>query len=99
MKPVLLYNAVPNPYLVGRLAANFEIIDIHADPLGAVAALGSEITSCVQIMVGGGELGVSAELMDKLPALKLIANFGVGYDKIDVPAAKARGIMVTNTPC
>jgi glyoxylate reductase len=32
------------------------------------------------------------------PSLKLIANFGNGFDNIDVPAALARGITVTNTP-
>ncbi len=32
------------------------------------------------------------------PGLKLIANFGNGFDNIDVPAALARGITVTNTP-
>lgn len=36
--------------------------------------------------------------MDLLPNLKLIANYGVGYDAIDIPAANARGIKVTNTP-
>jgi len=36
--------------------------------------------------------------MDRLPALKLIANYGVGYDAIDMRAAQARAIEVTNTP-
>lgn len=36
--------------------------------------------------------------MDKLPALKLIARYGVGYEAVDLPAATARGIVVTNTP-
>ncbi|RMC36516.1 2-hydroxyacid dehydrogenase [Paracoccus alkanivorans] len=36
--------------------------------------------------------------MDLLPSLKAIANFGVGYDAIDVEAASSRGIRVTNTP-
>lgn len=32
------------------------------------------------------------------PALKLIASFGTGVDHIDLAAARARGIVVTNTP-
>ncbi|MBD3678782.1 MAG: 2-hydroxyacid dehydrogenase [Rhodobacteraceae bacterium] len=36
--------------------------------------------------------------MDLLPNLGVIANYGVGYDAIDVAAANARGIKVTNTP-
>ncbi len=45
-----------------------------------------------------GEIGASAEMMDALPKLEIIANYGVGYDLIDIPAAKARGLRVTNTP-
>lgn len=41
---------------------------------------------------------VSKALMDKLPNLEIVAGFGVGYDNIDVAAAKARNIRVTNTP-
>jgi glyoxylate reductase len=32
------------------------------------------------------------------PSLRLIANYSVGYDRIDVAAATARGVVVTNTP-
>jgi glyoxylate reductase len=41
---------------------------------------------------------VDAELMGAAPALEIAANIAVGYDNIDVPAARARGIVVTNTP-
>ena len=35
---------------------------------------------------------------DLLPSLQIVANFGVGYDRIDLEAAAARGVAVTNTP-
>jgi glyoxylate reductase len=41
---------------------------------------------------------VDSDLLDCAPELKIVANFGVGYNNIDVPAATRRGIMVTNTP-
>jgi lactate dehydrogenase-like 2-hydroxyacid dehydrogenase len=40
---------------------------------------------------------VGEALFERLPALEIIANFGVGYDNIDIDAAVARGLMVTNT--
>ena len=41
---------------------------------------------------------ITADVMDAAPGLKVIANVAVGYNNIDVPAATARGIVVTNTP-
>lgn len=41
---------------------------------------------------------VDNQLMEMAPKLRIIANYGVGYDNIDVAAATARGIWVTNTP-
>jgi glyoxylate reductase len=41
---------------------------------------------------------MDAPLLDRLPGLRAIANFGVGFDNIDVAAATARKVMVTNTP-
>ena len=35
---------------------------------------------------------------DVLPNLRLVANFGVGFDRVDADACAARGIVVTNTP-
>ncbi len=42
--------------------------------------------------------GVTERLMDALPNLEVIAQFGVGYDNIDLAAAHKRDISVTNTP-
>lgn len=41
---------------------------------------------------------ITAEIMDAAPNLKVIANYAVGYNNIDVKAATERGIMVCNTP-
>jgi glyoxylate reductase len=42
---------------------------------------------------------VDAELMDAAgPSLRVISNYAVGYDNVDIPAATARGVLVTNTP-
>ena len=35
---------------------------------------------------------------DELPSLRLVANFSVGYDRIDVEECRRRGIALTNTP-
>jgi len=41
---------------------------------------------------------IDEEMLDMAPQLRMIANFGVGYNNIDVKAATSRGIMVSNTP-
>jgi glyoxylate reductase len=41
---------------------------------------------------------VDEELLDSASGLKIIANYGVGFDHINVMAATARGILVSNTP-
>lgn len=51
-----------------------------------------------EILVATFDYTVSKELIDNMPNLQLIANFGVGYNNIDLEACRARGIRVTNTP-
>jgi lactate dehydrogenase-like 2-hydroxyacid dehydrogenase len=45
-----------------------------------------------------GPMPVDGKLMDSLPKLEIISNFGVGVDAINLDDAKKRGIIVTNTP-
>ncbi len=52
----------------------------------------------VRAMAVAGTGKVDGAVMDRFPALELIAKFGVGYDSIDIAAAQARGVAVTNTP-
>ncbi len=62
------------------------------------AALLAEIAPRVRGIATDGHHGASAELMDALPKLEVISCYGVGYDGIDVAAARERNITVTNTP-
>lgn len=41
---------------------------------------------------------VDEELLDRCPGLKVVSNYAVGFDNIDVAAATRRGVLVTNTP-
>ena len=50
------------------------------------------------ILVSTFDYKVSREMIEGMPNLRLIANFGAGYNNIDLEACKARGIRVTNTP-
>jgi glyoxylate reductase len=68
------------------------------DELGAVEVLAlaelSEARNDVDVLVVANE----PVPMDFLPALGLVANFGVGYDRLGVTELAARGVAVTNTP-
>jgi lactate dehydrogenase-like 2-hydroxyacid dehydrogenase len=73
-----------------RTARLFEALD--------PAAFFAQHSSTARGAAGRYGRRINGELMDSLPKLGIIANFGVGYETVDVHAAKARGIVVTNTP-
>jgi len=58
----------------------------------------AEIAPRIRAIAASGESKISRELIAQLPALEIVSVFGVGYDGIDVGAARERGIAVTNTP-
>jgi D-3-phosphoglycerate dehydrogenase len=49
-------------------------------------------------LLGASGTFITGQVMDRLPELRFISKLGIGYEVIDVDAATARGIMVTNTP-
>jgi glyoxylate reductase len=51
----------------------------------------------VEALIVAGD-SVDDSVLDLLPSLKLVANYGVGYDNVDAEACRARGVAVTNTP-
>ena len=79
--------------LTQRLYAEYQVTDATENPADLPAsALG------VRALLANGESRVSRELIEKLPELEIIVVFGVGYDGVDVQAARERGIRVTHTP-
>jgi D-3-phosphoglycerate dehydrogenase len=95
-QPGLLVLGPYAPEELGALAQHFAVHRLweaadHEAFLSAVAP-------SIRAVGTKGELGASAELIGALPKLEIIACFGVGTDAIDLSAARARGIRVTNTP-
>ena len=41
---------------------------------------------------------VDAAVLERFPEVRLVANYGAGYDLVDVDACRERGVLVTNTP-
>ncbi|MBB5714587.1 2-hydroxyacid dehydrogenase [Sphingomonas aerophila] len=67
----------------------------QSDPDAFLAAVGPDVRGMAASTLAGT---IDARWFDRLPALEIIASFGVGYDKVDANAAASRGIVVTNTP-
>jgi glyoxylate reductase len=90
----------PRPRVVadGPLAAT--IVDLAADRIDwldwSIAREGS--SEPVDAIYTYGHPKVDGPMLDRLPGLRVISNYGVGVDHIDLAAAHQRGIPVGNTP-
>ncbi len=89
---VLMVSPMPEWDLAPMREA-YNLVDLPEDDLTNLDP-DAEITALV---TSGGQ-GADAALIGALPALKLIAVYGVGYDKVDLKAAARRHVAVTNTP-
>jgi len=81
---------------VERIAAQCEVTMNPDDILLPVAQVVEVCREVEGIVVSGTP--VSAEVVEQAPHLRVVANVGVGYDKIDVEACTRRHVVVTNTP-
>jgi lactate dehydrogenase-like 2-hydroxyacid dehydrogenase len=64
------------------------------DPVNCLARNGCDIS----VVITSVRRGCDAALIAALPSLRAICSWGVGFDSIDIEAAAARGIQVSNTP-
>ncbi|MEQ1647725.1 MAG: 2-hydroxyacid dehydrogenase [Hyphomicrobiaceae bacterium] len=97
-KPHLLQTGSMPTIIEEGAAQSFTVHKLHKakDREALLAQIGGEI----EAIATGGHTGVKcdAALLGRLPKLKVIGNFGVGYDSIDAATAAKRGVIVTNTP-
>ncbi|HLS85007.1 MAG TPA: 2-hydroxyacid dehydrogenase, partial [Burkholderiales bacterium] len=96
MKPEILISAKGHAGTLATLEQEFVCHKLYEAKDSA--ALLKEIAPRVRGVASFGPTPVDAALMDALPKLEIVSNFGVGVDQIDLEAAKKRGITVTNTP-
>ena len=90
-KDIMLVSSVPT-FMMNDLQQEYVLHD-HAH------ILDPEVFTKVTAFVGiGSAAKVDRKLLAMFPNVKMISIFGVGYDGIDVAAAKERGIQVTHTP-
>ena len=82
-----------NPHAKARVGQTFEIVETaSSDPALITPEIAARVRGIASMTT------ISAALMEKLPKLEIVANFGVGYDAVDAGHAGRSGIMVTNTP-
>ncbi|MGO4332150.1 2-hydroxyacid dehydrogenase [Cupriavidus sp. 2TAF22] len=96
MKQRLLQHGRLPAALEASLAEHYDVHPFWAetDPAAFLAARGGEFTA----MTTRAAIGADDAMMAAMPALKVISSFGVGLDKIDLDAARKRGIAVGYTP-
>jgi hydroxypyruvate reductase len=95
-KPRVLQLGRLTPWLEQQLAADFDLTLLAQQP-DARAYLAQHGAGFVAAVTSAA-VGIDAALIESLPNLKVISSFGVGLDKIDLPAAAHRGIPVGYTP-
>ena len=86
------YTDTDSAALAGELGA------LQLPDLAALAALPEAERQGIRALAYKGHAPLGGAQMDLLPSLEVIANFGVGYDAINVADANARKVLVTNTP-
>jgi lactate dehydrogenase-like 2-hydroxyacid dehydrogenase len=100
MQPRLVLACLTTPGVVARARAEFDAI-IHegANDMTVAEATAAATAHQAQAILFANTLPLTAATIAGLPdSIRIGATSSVGFDHVDVPAARARGIVVTNTP-
>ena len=82
-----------HPHAAGRIGQTFNRISVESAEASLLSA-----DQRAKIQGIGSYAKIEAGFIDAFPNLKIIANFGVGYDGVDAGYAASKGIIVTHTP-
>ena len=96
-RPTLyLSRLLPDP-VMAIVRERFQLVQDPHDALPAPSALREGLCQADAAIVTLGDF-IDAETIRAATRLKILANYAVGYNNIDLAAARARGLIVTNTP-
>lgn len=84
------------PWLEETLARDYDLLQLHKQP--DRAAFLAQHGARVEGLVTSARFGADRALLERLPKLRVISSFGVGYETIALAAARERGIPVGYTP-
>lgn len=97
MRVLVMYRDIPGRGLIEGLREHFEVlVNPHDGYMGREELLTT--VADVDALVCLPSERIDAELLDAAPKLRVVSNYAVGFNNIDVDAATERGVMVTNTP-
>jgi gluconate 2-dehydrogenase len=97
MKSKILITRAVFPEVIDHLSQYFEVDSNQSDEAFSESELIQRLQGKAGVYANPTTM-ISAEVMRSAPELRAICNMAVGYNNIDVAAATAAGIMVTNTP-
>ncbi|MGV3656003.1 MAG: 2-hydroxyacid dehydrogenase [Noviherbaspirillum sp.] len=97
MKPSILIARAVFPEVAARLATHFDVESNQEDRIFPPEELAQRLAGKDGVFTSLSER-ITPGLLAACPRLKAVCNMAVGYNNIDVAAASAAGVMVTNTP-
>lgn len=97
MKPKILITRAVFPEVIEHLSQHFDVESNQSDEAFSDAELRRRLQGKAGVYASSTTL-LSGDLIRSAPGLRAICNMAVGYNNIDIAAATAAGVMVTNTP-
>lgn len=94
MKPLILIFSPLIEAHRAQIAEQYEVI--YAPDASSLEAQLAAVQPEVKVVLTNGPIGLQARAIDAMPKLELVCTLGVGYEKVAIEHARARGIVLAN---